>query len=179
MSVFVASLNSGSNGNCYYIGCGDDAVLIDGGISRRETEKRLKRLGLSIKKIRAVFITHEHGDHIHGVPSLAKKYKLPVYITRETYRNAPAGIPEDTVRYFQSFDEIAVGSLNVMAFRNATTPSIRIASWFTTAPYPSACLPTLELPATMSKNTLANAMPLFWNQIMMLNFLSAAAILST
>jgi phosphoribosyl 1,2-cyclic phosphodiesterase len=66
MSLFIASLNSGSNGNCYYIGNGTDAVLIDAGISCRETEKRMKQLGLNIKTIKAIFVSHEHGDHIKG-----------------------------------------------------------------------------------------------------------------
>ncbi len=44
MSLFVASLNSGSNGNCYYIGNEQDAILVDAGISCRETEKRLRAL---------------------------------------------------------------------------------------------------------------------------------------
>ena len=48
MSLFITSLNSGSNGNCYYIGNEHEAVLIDAGISCRETERRMKRLGLSI-----------------------------------------------------------------------------------------------------------------------------------
>src|SRR5689334_12944551 len=84
MSLFVSSLNSGSNGNCYYIGNSDEAVLVDGGISMRETERRLKRLELSIKKIKGIFVTHEHGDHINGVSSLSKKHKIPVYITPST-----------------------------------------------------------------------------------------------
>ncbi|HRG37433.1 MAG TPA: MBL fold metallo-hydrolase, partial [Bacteroidia bacterium] len=51
MSLFIASLNSGSNGNCYYIGNNEDAVLIDAGISCREVERRLNRLELSISKV--------------------------------------------------------------------------------------------------------------------------------
>jgi len=81
MSLFIASLNSGSNGNCYYVGNDSDAVLIDAGISCRETEKRMLRLGLSMHKVRAIFISHEHSDHINGVAVLAKKYQLKVYIT--------------------------------------------------------------------------------------------------
>jgi len=67
MALTLASLNSGSNGNCYYIGNSNEAVLIDAGISCRETERRLKRLGLSIEKVKAIFITHEHNDHISGL----------------------------------------------------------------------------------------------------------------
>ena len=48
MSLFITSLNSGSNGNCYYIGNHNEAILVDAGISCRETEKRMKRLGLSM-----------------------------------------------------------------------------------------------------------------------------------
>jgi phosphoribosyl 1,2-cyclic phosphodiesterase len=58
MSLYITSLNSGSNGNCYYIGNEREAVLIDAGISCRETEHRMSRLGLSIRNIRAIFITH-------------------------------------------------------------------------------------------------------------------------
>ncbi|HNH20795.1 MAG TPA: MBL fold metallo-hydrolase, partial [Ferruginibacter sp.] len=89
MSLFIASLNSGSNGNCYYIGSSHDAVLIDVGISCRETEKRMKALGLNIKNVRAIFVSHEHGDHIKGVSTLANKYSLPVYITGKTALQGP------------------------------------------------------------------------------------------
>ena len=87
MSLFITSLNSGSNGNCYYIGNEHEAVLVDAGISCRETETRMQRLGLSIKKVKAIFISHEHSDHIRGVSVLAKKYRLPVYITPLTHQH--------------------------------------------------------------------------------------------
>src|SRR5688500_4105049 len=86
MSLFITSLNSGSNGNCYYVGNGEEAVLIDAGISCRETEKRMQRLGLSMDKVKAIFISHEHSDHIRGVPVLAAKYQLPVYGTPTTLK---------------------------------------------------------------------------------------------
>ena len=66
MPLYLTSLNSGSNGNCYYIGNGKEAVLIDAGISCRETERRMIRLGLSIHHVKAIFITHEHTDHTRG-----------------------------------------------------------------------------------------------------------------
>ena len=57
MNLQIASLNSGSNGNCYYIGNEADAVLIDIGLSLRETEIRMKQMGLSLQKVRAIFIS--------------------------------------------------------------------------------------------------------------------------
>lgn len=89
MGLQIASLNSGSNGNCYYIGNSNHAVLIDIGLSLRETEIRLKQLELSVKQIRAVFISHEHTDHIRGVSTFANKYKLPIYITPATAKFGP------------------------------------------------------------------------------------------
>lgn len=116
MSLFVAALNSGSNGNCYYIGNKNEAILIDGGISCRETEKRLTRLGLSIKTVKAIFVSHEHGDHIHGVPALVKKFKLPVYITPATFRNGNLMMNEDQALSFRAYESIEIGDLIVKAF---------------------------------------------------------------
>src|SRR3954449_12418179 len=79
MSLFITSLNSGSNGNCYYIGNNTEAILVEAGISCREIERRMKRLGLSMQKGRAVFVSHEHSDHIRGIEVLAKRYYLPLY----------------------------------------------------------------------------------------------------
>lgn len=114
MSLFICSINSGSNGNCYYVGNDNEAVLIDVGISCRETEKRMKSVGLCMSKVRAIFISHEHTDHITGVPVLARKYNLPVYLTEETYRLSELKI--DGYRVFEAGNAITVGELRVCAF---------------------------------------------------------------
>lgn len=116
MSLFVCSLNSGSNANCYYVGNQEEAILIDGGLSCRETEKRLRRVGLPAKKIKAIFVSHEHGDHVHGIPALSKKYALPVYITPETLRNGGLDIREDLVFSFRAYAPVSIGDLSVTAF---------------------------------------------------------------
>ncbi len=116
MSLFITSLNSGSNGNCYYIGNADEAVLIDAGISCRETEKRMKRLELDIKKVKAIFISHEHGDHICGVETLANKHQLPVYITPATLTNGRLRISQHLVHSFTTYQPVQIGALSVLAF---------------------------------------------------------------
>ncbi|MGZ8556753.1 MAG: MBL fold metallo-hydrolase [Chitinophagaceae bacterium] len=116
MSLFIASLNSGSNGNCYYVGNNTEAVLIDAGISCRETEIRVKRLGLSMSTVKAIFISHEHTDHISGVRVLSKKYQLPVYITAATLRSAGVITEKHLVRHFNAGQLITIDVLSVMAF---------------------------------------------------------------
>jgi phosphoribosyl 1,2-cyclic phosphodiesterase len=113
MSLEIASLNSGSNGNCYYIGNQNEAVLIDAGISCRETENRMKRLELSMKKVKAIFITHEHADHINGLHKLVKKYKMPVYITQKTRHNQALEWSGSVAVNFKAYEPIQVGNLEI------------------------------------------------------------------
>jgi len=114
MSLFVASLNSGSNGNSYYIANDQEAVLIDAGLSCRETDRRMKRLGLSLKNVKAIFITHEHSDHVSGVYSIYKKYRIPVYITTSTLRQSQLKSVE--AYHFTPDNPIAIGRLTVWPF---------------------------------------------------------------
>lgn len=116
MSLVISSLNSGSNGNCYYIGNNSEAILVDAGISCRETEKRMKRLGLSMNNVKAIFVSHEHTDHIKGIATLVKKYRLPVYITSNTYRNSSFRIEDELVYSFRAYQDIKIGQLNITAF---------------------------------------------------------------
>lgn len=116
MALFITSLNSGSNGNCYYVGNDNEAVLIDAGISCRETEKRMKRLGLSMSLVKAIFVSHEHGDHITGVAGLSKKFQLPVYITKATHAAASIPIATELVYEFVHEQTSAIGSLHITAF---------------------------------------------------------------
>lgn len=111
----IVSLNSGSNGNCYYVGNQQDAVLVDAGISCRETERRMSRAGLDMQHIRAILVSHEHSDHIRGVAVLARKYRLPVYITPKT-RIKSRLILEDA-RAFSPAQPLHFGQLQVRALR--------------------------------------------------------------
>lgn len=116
MSLFITSLNSGSNGNCYYVGNETEAILVDAGISCREIEKRMNRLGLMMEKVKAVFISHEHSDHIKGLCSLVKKYNLPVYITEATMKNRRLEFEETLVKVFLAHEAVTIGNLSVIAF---------------------------------------------------------------
>ncbi|MBK0402491.1 MBL fold metallo-hydrolase [Adhaeribacter sp. BT258] len=116
MQLFITSLNSGSNGNCYYIGNETEAVLVDAGISCRETERRMVRLGLSMEKVKAIFISHEHSDHIRGLDVLSRKYQLPVYITPKTLRYSRLNLATELVQHFTAYESVQVGALTITGF---------------------------------------------------------------
>lgn len=75
------SLASGSSGNCYYIGTDTYGILIDAGIAVRTIRKHLKDAGIGLETIRAVFVTHDHADHIKAVGGLGEKHNIPIYTT--------------------------------------------------------------------------------------------------
>jgi phosphoribosyl 1,2-cyclic phosphodiesterase len=116
MALHITSLNSGSNGNCYYLANEDDAILVDVGLNCRETEKRMGRLGLSMNKVRAIFISHEHSDHISGLPVIARKYQVPVYITPGTLLGGRLVLQKELIRTFSAHQCIHIGELVITAF---------------------------------------------------------------
>ena len=112
----VCAIASGSNGNCYYIGNEKDAVLIDAGISCKQILKRATERGLDTQKIKAIFITHEHGDHLRGARVTAKRLHIPVYMTSRTYLAAYNNLQPDYPRFFNAGDTIEVGKFAVHSF---------------------------------------------------------------
>ena len=85
MKVKFLSLASGSSGNCYYLGTDTYSILIDAGIGVRTIKKCLKEYGLALERVRAVFVTHDHADHIKAVGTLGEKYGIPIYSTPEIH----------------------------------------------------------------------------------------------
>src|SRR5712671_5223100 len=85
MSLSVSMLASGSRGNCAIVASTCTRILVDAGISCRETFKRMKTLGEDTHSLSAILITHEHSDHVYGLATLAKKLRIPVYMTGATH----------------------------------------------------------------------------------------------
>jgi len=90
-SLAFSSLGSGSKGNGTLISHAGTQVLVDCGFTLKETERRLSRLDVSPEKLSAIFVTHEHSDHINGVGPLARKYGIPVYLTAGTWHTGRIG----------------------------------------------------------------------------------------
>ena len=85
MAVSVTVLASGSKGNCTIVSSSGTRLLVDAGLSCRELMRRMLLCGIDPHSINAILITHEHSDHISGVHVLARRLKVPVYITSPTY----------------------------------------------------------------------------------------------
>jgi len=86
MSVTVSMLASGSRGNCAIVASASTKILVDAGISCREVFKRMKSLGDDPHALSAIVVTHEHGDHICGLATLARKLRVPIFMTGATHQ---------------------------------------------------------------------------------------------
>src|SRR6201987_5514308 len=85
MGVSVSMLASGSRGNCALVSSSSTKILVDAGISCRETFRRMKSLGEDPHSLSAILITNEACDHIYGLATLSKKLRTPVFMTGATY----------------------------------------------------------------------------------------------
>lgn len=90
----VYSLFSGSQGNSTYISCGQTGILVDLGVSCRQLCERLAEYELHPEQVSAILVTHEHSDHIKGLPVFLKHHPVPVYATRGTLRGMVAALPQ-------------------------------------------------------------------------------------
>jgi phosphoribosyl 1,2-cyclic phosphodiesterase len=110
------SLGSGSSGNALVVECGGTRVMMDCGFSLHETKARLERAGLSPSDIDGVVVTHEHDDHLGGVARFARRYAVPVYLTRGTGQWLPLDFPAVLVRYIDSHTPFAIDAVAVEPF---------------------------------------------------------------
>lgn len=116
----IVTLYSGSGGNSVYISACGSAILIDAGKSARALCRALAEIGAELCDISAIFITHEHSDHISALEVLAKKHKIPIHVmskSAERFDRLPRGpLQDNLVRHDAMFSE-KVGALTVSSFR--------------------------------------------------------------
>lgn len=118
----MMSIASGSSGNCIYIGDEKTHILIDAGIANKRIEESLKEIGLKPQDLSGVLVTHEHSDHIKGLPVMMKKYGIPIYATRGTCVGIKKSDSKGCIDpgLFQEIlpdQEVTIGSLTVRPFR--------------------------------------------------------------
>ena len=117
----VCSITSGSSGNCIYMGSEHTSILIDAGISGKRIEAGLNSIDMTTTDVDGILITHEHSDHIQGLGVLARKYSIPVYTTRGTWKaireTACVGkIPDALFREIEEDVIVEIGDLKVSPF---------------------------------------------------------------
>ena len=114
--IEICAIASGSNGNCYYIGNHSEAVLVDAGISCKQILQRMKDRNLNPLKVKSVFISHEHSDHISGARVFGNRMQVPVYLTSKTYYGAYKNMRPDYPRFFNPGDTVEVGEFSIHSF---------------------------------------------------------------
>jgi len=118
MNVHI--LASGSKGNSTIIQIQDQMIMIDAGISLKQVHLRLFDHQIELNQLAGVFITHEHADHVGGLASLYKKYQMPIFLSKGTYRNLARSIsekiPEEAFRFITFGDKISFSLFEVMPF---------------------------------------------------------------
>ncbi|WP_297087086.1 MBL fold metallo-hydrolase [uncultured Draconibacterium sp.] len=109
----ICAIASGSNGNCYYIGNETSAILIDAGISTKQILLRMQERGLDASKVKAVFITHEHSDHLRGARVFGKRLQVPIYMSAKTFDGAYKNLRPYSPRFFNHEENIPIDDFTV------------------------------------------------------------------
>ncbi len=113
--MIVAPLSSGSAGNAYWFESDGTAILVDAGIGPRDTKKRLESMGRDITALAAIVVTHEHYDHIRGAEKIARKYEVPIYLTKGTLDGSRIDVEETKVVVFENDTSFTIGELQLHA----------------------------------------------------------------
>ena len=119
MQLNLCPLFSGSSGNSVYMACGGVKLLVDAGMSAARVEANQREIGVDIRNIDAILITHEQIDHVRGLGVLCRRYGMPVYANEGTWQGIlqkETGIPQKCMRTFYTGEDFYIGALNVHPF---------------------------------------------------------------
>lgn len=117
--VNFCTIASGSSGNSVYIGTTDTHILIDAGVSGKRLQDGLKEINLTGNDIDAIFITHEHRDHVAGAGVLSRKFNIPIYATMATWdemQESIGEVPHGKKRFIYKGENCVVNDICVRPF---------------------------------------------------------------
>lgn len=112
------SLYSGSTGNSFFVQSDSTKILIDVGVSLRKIENALSSLNVTLKNIDAILITHEHIDHVKSLPTISKKYNIPIYTNEKTWESIvnTNNIVTNNNIIFKNEENFEIGDLKILPF---------------------------------------------------------------
>ena len=117
MKLKFCSLYSGSSGNCQYIKTEKAAIIIDAGFSGKKIQQEIENIGEDPKKIDAIFITHEHIDHIQAAGIMSRRLDIPIYANEETWKAMSTLIGDIKSYNIKILDECTqIGDLTIKSF---------------------------------------------------------------
>jgi phosphoribosyl 1,2-cyclic phosphodiesterase len=112
----ISALGSGSSGNCFFIKNKNEAIIIDCGISAKQICERLDKIKQSAEKIKGIFITHEHTDHVKGADVFARKFNIPIFATKATMLNSNLCSNPKLINEIKNDEEISLAGMKIQAF---------------------------------------------------------------
>ena len=110
------SIASGSKGNCHLVQKKDSCILIDAGLSGKATIDAINMHDIATSKLKAIFITHEHSDHIKGAGIISRKFDIPIYATELTWdamSNKIGNIKNEHIKIIENADKVCIGDLEI------------------------------------------------------------------
>lgn len=117
MDIKFCSIFSGSSGNCQFIKTEKTSILVDAGLSGKKIQQGIINIGEDPKEIDAIFITHEHIDHVQGAGILSRRFDIPIYANEETWEAMKSIIGEVKAHNIKVItDNVEIGDLFVQAF---------------------------------------------------------------
>ena len=119
----AAALSSGSSGNCFYVEKDNSAILVDAGISAKKINERLEILKLNPEKIKALFITHEHIDHVRGADVFARQLNIPIFATKGTIKNSFLCSNAKLINQIKKDEMIKISGLQIESFSKSHSAS--------------------------------------------------------
>jgi phosphoribosyl 1,2-cyclic phosphodiesterase len=111
----ICALASGSSGNCFYVG-NKNGILVDAGISTKQIIERLNIIKKNPENIKGIFITHEHSDHIKGADVFARKFNIPIFLTKKTFENCFLCSDEDLINFIKNDERVSLCGMEIEAF---------------------------------------------------------------
>ena len=114
------SIGSGSSGNCHVVTYKDTGILVDAGLAGKTITSGIQQADFDIEKIRGIFITHEHSDHIKGAGIMSRKLDIPIYANLKTWcsmKDKIGNIKEENMVVFDNDKTYVLGDLKIDLFQ--------------------------------------------------------------